>query len=173
MSSNITLETGARVVTTIHKEDGTSVFHSDRTLTPFSPFGPGTSSFSIFDARTSIPVNNLEEPKDLANTPPRIGETAPAGVTFCISNIAPGQSAPMHRTLSLDYAVVVSGEIVLELDGGEEKTVKAGEFIVQQGVNHAWHNRTDEVCRIAFVMVGAEKIKLASGRELEETVFKV
>lgn len=78
----------------------------------------------------------------------------------------------MHRTLSLDYCIVLSGEIVLELDGGEEKTVKAGEFIIQGGANHRWINRTNEVCRVAFVMAGAEKVRLESGEELEETVIK-
>ena len=77
----------------------------------------------------------------------------------------------MHRTLSIDYAVVLSGEIVLSLDGGEEKTVKTGEFMVQRGANHAWHNRTQEPCRILVVMVGTEKIVLADGKALEATVF--
>jgi quercetin dioxygenase-like cupin family protein len=78
----------------------------------------------------------------------------------------------MHRTLSLDYSVVLSGEIVLRLDGGEEKTIRAGEVIVQRGCNHEWLNRTDQVCRIAVVMVGAEKVVLGDGTSLEETVFK-
>ncbi|KAI2620746.1 hypothetical protein GGS26DRAFT_307364 [Hypomontagnella submonticulosa] len=162
-------QSGTRVVVTTHKEDGTSVFHSDNMVEPFSPFGPSGSSFAVFDARATVPVNNQEEPKDFQKTLPRVPQT---GVTFCITNMAPRHSAPMHRTLSIDYAVVLSGEIILELDGGEEKTLKAGDFLVQQGVNHMWHNRTDQVCKIAFVMVGAEKIKLATGEELEETVFK-
>lgn len=78
----------------------------------------------------------------------------------------------MHRTVSLDYAAVISGEIVLRLDSGEEKTVKAGEFIVQRGVNHEWINRGKQVCRIMFVMVGAQKVVLGDGSVLEETVFK-
>lgn len=78
----------------------------------------------------------------------------------------------MHRTQSLDYAAVISGEIVLRLDSGEEKMVKAGEFIVQRGVNHEWINRGKEVCRVMFVMVGAQKIVLDNGTALEETVFK-
>ncbi|KAI1089065.1 hypothetical protein F5B19DRAFT_390872 [Rostrohypoxylon terebratum] len=171
MSSNTSLLTsGARVVVTTHAEDGTSIFHSDRVLESFSPFGPTGSSFAILDVRASVPVNNLEGPTSPQKTLPRV---PPAGINFCITNIAPHFSVPMHRTVSLDYAVVLSGEIVLALDGGEEKTVKEGEFIVQQGVNHAWHNRTDEPCRIAFVGVSSEKIKLASGEELGETVIKV
>ncbi|KAI2464104.1 hypothetical protein F4781DRAFT_425803 [Annulohypoxylon bovei var. microspora] len=170
MSPNTSLlSSGPRMVVTTHSEDGKSVFHSDRVLETFSPFGPGTSSFTVFDARSSVPVNNMEEPKDLQKTLPRV---SPSGVIFCITNMAPNRIAPMHRTVSLDYAVVLSGEIVLTLDSGEEKTIKAGEFIVQQGVNHSWHNRTNEVCRIAVVMVGSEKVKLANGEELGETVFK-
>ncbi|OTB13145.1 hypothetical protein K445DRAFT_304542 [Daldinia sp. EC12] len=116
------------------------------------PLGPGGSSFAIFDIRSSAPVNNQEEPKDLRNN---ITRPAPVDVTFCITIMAPHHSSPMHCSLSLDYCAVLSGEIVLELDGSEEKIIKAGEVVVQQGVNHAWHNRTDDVCRIAFVMVGA------------------
>lgn len=78
----------------------------------------------------------------------------------------------MHRTLSCDYAAVMSGEIVLRLDGGEEKTVRAGEFIVQRGANHEWINRSDEVCRILVVGVASEKIVTEDGKVLEETVFK-
>ncbi len=56
--------------------------------------------------------------------------------------------------------------------GGEEKTVHAGEFIVQQGINHKWVNRAAEPCRILFVMVAADKVMLKDGRGLDETVFQ-
>jgi len=78
----------------------------------------------------------------------------------------------MHRTLSLDYIAIISGEIVLRLDGGEEKTVRAGEFIVQSGVNHEWHNRSGKVCRMMVVLVASEKVVLEDGKALEETAFK-
>ena len=77
----------------------------------------------------------------------------------------------MHRTQSVDYCAVISGEIVLSLDGGEEKTVRAGEFIVQRGVNHSWINRSNSVCRCLVVMVAAEKVVTEDGKVLEETVF--
>jgi quercetin dioxygenase-like cupin family protein len=77
----------------------------------------------------------------------------------------------MHRTQSLDYIVVVEGEIVLRLDGGEERTVRRGECVVQGGVNHEWVNCGDGVCRMVVVMVGAEKVVLGDGRELAETVL--
>ena len=78
----------------------------------------------------------------------------------------------MHRTLSVDYIAVISGEIVLGLDGGEKKTVRAGEFMVQKGVNHTWINESDSTCRMMVVMVASEKVVLEDGKVLDETVFK-
>lgn len=164
-------ESNPRVVVTAHAKDGTSIFGGDKEVQLFRPFGPNGSSFAVFDIRGSVPVNNLDlDPTaSFENTLPRC---PPNGIIFCITNIPAGGAAPMHRTQSLDYAVVMTGEIVLKLDNGEEKTVKAGEFIVQGGVNHALINRTAETCRIACFMVSAEKIKLEDGTELGETVFK-
>jgi quercetin dioxygenase-like cupin family protein len=157
-----------RLVVTTHTKEGTSVFASDEQIAPFQPFGPNGSSFARFHSRLSVPVGNMSMPPDLSNTLPRC---PPNGVMFCTTDIPPKGAAPMHRTLSLDYAAVISGEIVLLLDGGEEKTIRAGEYIVQRGVNHSWINRSEAVCRIMCVMVGAEKIVLEDGTELGETVF--
>jgi mannose-6-phosphate isomerase-like protein (cupin superfamily) len=60
--------------------------------------------------------------------------------------------ASFHRTQSIDYGIVLSGEITLLLDEGEA-TVKAGDIVVQRGTNHGWVNRTDRPCRIAFVLI--------------------
>src|SRR5215475_4942081 len=58
----------------------------------------------------------------------------------------------MHRTKSVDYAIVLQGEIDMLLDDSEVH-LKAGDFLVQQATNHAWVNRSDKVCRIAFVLI--------------------
>jgi len=60
----------------------------------------------------------------------------------------------MHRTRTLDYAIVLSGEIYAVLDEGEV-LLKAGDVLVQRGTNHAWSNRSARPCRIAFVLVDA------------------
>ena len=60
----------------------------------------------------------------------------------------------MHRSRSIDYAIVVSGEIDMLLDDSEVH-LKAGDVIVQRGTNHAWINRGTEICRIAFVLIDA------------------
>lgn len=61
----------------------------------------------------------------------------------------------MHRTRSVDYAIVLYGEIDMLLDDSEVH-LKAGDVIVQQGTNHAWVNRSNDICRIAFVLVDAK-----------------
>jgi hypothetical protein len=65
---------------------------------------------------------------------------------------APARHAFMHRTKSVDYAIVLEGEIDMLLDDSEVH-LKAGEFLIQQGTNHAWVNRSDRMCRIAFVLI--------------------
>ncbi len=62
----------------------------------------------------------------------------------------------MHRTKSLDYAIVLSGEIDMLLDDSEVHCT-AGDVIIQQGTNHAWVNRGKETCRIAFVLIDAKE----------------
>jgi hypothetical protein len=154
-----------RVLVTTHDAAGTAIFASDSEVPLFHPMGPTGSSFAVFDVRSAVPVNNLEPAQHHPNMIPRC---PPGGALFCISNIAPNFTVPMHRTLSLDYGIVMSGEIVVKLDSGEERTIKAGEFIVQGGVNHQWINKTDETCRIGFLTLSAEKIKLADGTQLDE-----
>ncbi len=61
----------------------------------------------------------------------------------------------MHRTDTVDYGVVISGEIWMELDDGREVHLKAGDCLVQNGTRHGWSNRGQESCLVAFIMIGA------------------
>ncbi len=63
--------------------------------------------------------------------------------------------AHMHKTETIDYGIVLEGEIVLIMDEGET-TVRAGDIVIQQGTNHGWANRTDKNCRIAFILIDGE-----------------
>jgi len=58
----------------------------------------------------------------------------------------------MHSTDTVDYAIVLEGEIVMMLDD-DDITLKAGDVVVQRGTNHAWANRSDKLCRIAFILI--------------------
>jgi mannose-6-phosphate isomerase-like protein (cupin superfamily) len=61
----------------------------------------------------------------------------------------------MHRTDTVDLSVVLSGEIWLEVDDGEEILIKTGDTVVMNGARHAWHNRGSVPCVVAVAMIGA------------------
>ena len=67
---------------------------------------------------------------------------------------AGGRRTPMHRTRTIDYVVVIEGEIVLILEDSEV-ILKQGDVVVQRGTNHAWENRSDRIARAAFFHVDA------------------
>jgi len=69
----------------------------------------------------------------------------------------PPRHAHMHRTRSVDYAIVLAGEIDMLLDDSEVH-LTAGDILVQQGTNHAWVNNGSAVCRIAFVLIDAKEL---------------
>src|SRR5690606_17173956 len=58
----------------------------------------------------------------------------------------------MHRTETIDYGIVLEGEITLILDEGET-VARAGDIVIQRGTNHGWANRSGKNCRIAFILI--------------------
>lgn len=69
-----------------------------------------------------------------------------------------GRHPGMHLTNSIDYAIIMSGEIDMLVDD-DEVHLKAGDVVVQRGNNHAWSNKGTEPCKIAFILIGAEPVK--------------
>ena len=63
----------------------------------------------------------------------------------------------MHKTSTVDYALVVDGEIWALMDEGET-LLRAGDSLIQRGTNHAWSNRSDKPCRVAFILVSADPV---------------
>jgi mannose-6-phosphate isomerase-like protein (cupin superfamily) len=68
----------------------------------------------------------------------------------------PPRHSMMHRTRTLDYALIMSGEIDMLLDDSEVH-LKAGDVLIQQATNHAWINRGKEPCRVAFILIDAQE----------------
>ena len=69
-----------------------------------------------------------------------------------------GNDAPhplMHRTQTVDYGIVIEGELTLILDC-EETIIKTGDIVIQRGTNHAWANRTNKICRVAFILIDGQ-----------------
>jgi quercetin dioxygenase-like cupin family protein len=66
-------------------------------------------------------------------------------------------SSHMNTTDTVDFDVILSGEVYLELDDGAEVLLKAGDCVIQNGTRHAWHNRSSEKCVISVAIVGAQR----------------
>ena len=83
-------------------------------------------------------------------------EPPPRHSVFRVVKFDPGYPRNMHITKSIDYAVVISGEIDMELDDGVMVHFKAGDVLVQQATIHGWENNGTEPCVIAFAMISTE-----------------
>jgi len=68
----------------------------------------------------------------------------------------------MHTTDSIDYVLVVSGEVTLELDDGKQTVLRAGDVVIQNGTRHAWRNHGTESCTIVGVAIGADRARPTS-----------
>jgi quercetin dioxygenase-like cupin family protein len=99
-------------------------------------------------------------PPDLDGADPLGGHlpTTPAtgGTMLKLLELPPGAKPLMHKTATLDYVIVLAGEVVMLLDDGVEVEMKAGDLMIQRATVHGWGNRGAEPCRIAFVLVGAD-----------------
>jgi quercetin dioxygenase-like cupin family protein len=105
-------------------------------------------------APAAMPVG--EQPEDLGA---RILGTAPPrnGTRFAVIDFPPGNHPHMHRTETIDYVIVLDGEIEMDMDASSV-TLKAGDIMIQRGTNHAWANRSDKRARVAFVLIDAEPL---------------
>jgi quercetin dioxygenase-like cupin family protein len=87
-----------------------------------------------------------------------LGTAPPAnGTRFAVIDFPPGNHAHMHRTETIDYVIVLEGEIDMDMDDSTV-TLKAGDIMVQRGTNHAWANRGTARARVAFVLIDAEPL---------------
>jgi quercetin dioxygenase-like cupin family protein len=149
-----------RRIVTGHDATGKAVVKIDEIARNVVSNRPGVSSVVAWTSEGFPVDNNGEADEALRQT----GTTHANGTVFRIIEFAPGNAERNHRTDSLDYAVVLSGEIDMDLDGTTVH-VKAGDVIVQRGTIHNWINRGSEPCVIAFVLIAAHSA-VAGGRVL-------
>jgi quercetin dioxygenase-like cupin family protein len=94
----------------------------------------------------------------------KVGTTLPNGTIFRILEFGPGLAPRNHRTDSIDYIIVLSGEIDMELDGSTVH-LRAGDVMVQRGTIHNWVNRGTEPCVLAVILIAAKPVE-AGGKTL-------
>jgi quercetin dioxygenase-like cupin family protein len=139
----------ARRVVTGHNKDGKSVVKWDAEI----PSKPGRERFAKVDlwATDSLPVRLTEDDPTLWD----LGTSLANGSVFRLCNFEPGVAERWHRTDSLDYGIILSGEILMQLDEGEV-LLKAGDIVIQRGTMHNWVNRGTVPCVVAFILIATE-----------------
>jgi len=149
-----------RRIVTGHDAQGKSIVLSDGSPPQYhSMFGPsvGADFFEIWNVAKPVPTLTAAEPREPNEREFTI--MPPSGHLLRIIEIYPpgegGQRTVMHRTRTLDYAVVIEGEVVLVLDDSEV-TLRKSNVVVQRGTDHAWENRSDKRALIAFFHIDAE-----------------
>ncbi|HYM05597.1 MAG TPA: cupin domain-containing protein [Terriglobales bacterium] len=171
-----------RCVVTGQKESGKSVFVRDAPVEPITlSLLPGFEFHRLWGSEsvpklpsdgTAPPHPRYFPPKGgfrfgLFTVPPETRETGLNNLGPALAELQqklPGMvealeldNPGMHTTDTVDFDVILSGEVYLELDDGAEVLLKAGDCVVQNGTRHAWRNRSSENCVIAVTLVGAER----------------
>jgi len=146
-----------RRVVTGHDKQGRAKVLIDEQVKNVISNRPGATSSVIWQT-TGFPINNDgdHDPSDQ-----KIATTVDNGTVFRVLKFDPGVSPRNHRTDSIDYAVVMSGEIDMELDAGSVH-LKAGDVLVQRGTIHNWVNKDKEPCIIAFTLISAKSVSAGS-----------
>jgi quercetin dioxygenase-like cupin family protein len=144
-----------RRVVTGHDASGRAIVEIDEVAKNLVSSRPGATAGVVWTTE-GFPVDNTGT-EDAGQR--KTGTTLDNGTVFRILELAPGVSPRNHRTDSIDYAVVMSGEVDMELN---DTTVhlKAGDVLVQRGTIHNWVNRGTEPCVIAFVLIAAKPVTI-------------
>jgi len=142
-----------RRVVTGHDTSGRAVVKIDEVAKNLVSSRPGATACVVWTTEGFPVDNNGDEDAGLRKT----GTTLDNGTVFRILELAPGVTPRNHRTDSIDYAVVISGEVDMELDDAKVH-LKAGDVLVQRGTIHNWVNRGSEPCVIAFVLIAAKQV---------------
>lgn len=149
-----------RRVVTGHDAQGKAIVEIDDVTPHVTSNRPNMRVMNLWS--NTFPVSNM----DSGDSAEQIkGLTMPGGALFRVIEFQPGVAPRMHRTQTLDYIVVMSGSIAMEMDD-EVVELRAGDVMVQRGTVHNWVNSGTQSCVCAFVMMAAEPIEIA-GKQLD------
>jgi quercetin dioxygenase-like cupin family protein len=154
-----------RRIVTGHDGKGRAVFRLVDELQP-RKIPSGDAAFALVWSEQAVPVDLNDETDGNTRDP---GLTLDGGSVIRLVDMLPGGESPMHRTNSVDYGIVLYGEVELELDDGAVEVCRAGDIIVQRGTIHLWRNPSaTETCRIVFVLTQAIRPYRYQGTALPE-----
>lgn len=150
-----------RRIVTGHK-DGYSIITEDQQITNISELIPGlvisdiwATNSSPADLTQNLVIENTLAPKTPANGTYFRYVSIPPDAELGIPTLKENEPHPlMHQTDTLDYIIILSGELYLIMDK-EETLLKAGDIVIQRGTNHAWSNRSDQPCIQLAILIDA------------------
>ncbi len=146
-----------RRVVTGHNDDGQAVFVADNEF-PLITIPSGDADFALIWTTAAVPADN-NDAVDGRNRDAAL--TIKAGSVIRVVDLLPNSCSPMHRTNSIDYGIILTGHVELELDSGEKRLLGPGDIAVQRGTMHLWRNLSaTEVCRVVWVLIQAEPYRL-------------
>jgi quercetin dioxygenase-like cupin family protein len=143
-----------RRVITGHDASGKAVVRIDEVARHAFTGRPGATGINVWTTQ-GFPANN-DGAEDAGLR--KVGTTLENGTIFRILEFAPGLAARNHRTDSIDYIVVISGEIDMELDDSKVH-LKAGDVMVQRGTIHNWVNNGTAPCVLAVILIAAKSVE--------------
>ncbi len=143
-----------RRVVTGHDNSGRAIVAFDEITKNVMSGRPGANS-SVIWTTEGFPVSN-DGNEDTSGR--KVGTTLDNGTVFRVVSFEPGVTPRNHRTDSIDYAVVISGEIDMGLDDGVNVHLKAGDVLVQRGTIHNWVNNGTSPCVIAFILIASKPV---------------
>ncbi len=175
-----------RSVVTGHNAHGRAVFIADGPAPAVYDRGPGATAVTELWETEATPASNagngdptqgrpqrlpppkngskfrvVEYPPDAQRVAAIHAESAATDANAksegYVRDVANKRHPGFHKTDTIDYAIVLSGEIYALMDEGE-LLLKAGDVLIQRGTNHAWSNRTNEPCSVAFVLIDADPV---------------
>ena len=151
-----------RRVVTGHDESGKAIVKIDEVCSHYREGRPGAMVCNVWTTDTA-PADNSGQ----ADNGQREGKFTMIenGTVFRIIEFRPGVQQRIHRTDTIDYIVVMSGEIDMELEAGEEVHLKTGDVMVQRGTVHNWINRGAQSCVLVVMLVHAKPV-VANGETL-------
>lgn len=152
-----------RRVVTGHDAQGKAIVKIDEVCSDFIEGRPNGLLRNIWTTDTTPANNDGQEDGGARSGRFTMIEN---GTVFRVLHFLPGVQKRVHRTDSIDYIVVMAGEIDMELDEGEQVHLKAGDVMVQRGTVHNWVNRGTEPCTMAVILVHAKAVE-AGGKRLE------
>lgn len=152
-----------RRVVTGHRADGQSFVATDEVSGNVSSGREGMQATVIWSTGES-PADNMDTEDGATRS---LATSDDDGTVFRIVKYDPGVAPRNHRTQSVDYAIIMSGEITMGLDEGEV-TLRQGDVLVQRGTIHNWVNNGSEPCLIAFILCAAKPLEVG-GRIIEST----